>query len=180
MKSTTAAIAATAALTVLLSTGCATPDTWSAPPVAPRGARDEPKLQLPPQKDLELFVEDAAGNIRGSLSSDIAFATASSELLPDTTPILDAAVEQVNSLYADRMICIEGFADGVGDSATNLELSQQRAEAVRDELTARGLTNRLVAIGYGEEYAPDGVPSTKWRRVDLTIDKCMKSDGGQG
>lgn len=146
---------------------------------APRGARLDPELTLPAQKDLALFEEDAAGNIRGSLSSDIAFVSGSADLRPETVPVLERAADQVSELYPGRLICIEGFADGVGDTASNLDLSQRRAESVRDQLASKGITNELVVRGYGEQFAPDGVPSKAWRRVDLTIDKCLQSDGGQ-
>ena len=49
------------------------------------------------------------------------------------------------------VIEIQGHTDNVGSPASNLTLSQQRAEAVRNYLTQRGiLPERVEARGYGE------------------------------
>jgi len=49
------------------------------------------------------------------------------------------------------VIEISGHTDDVGDDASNLTLSQQRAESVRNYLIKKGIAaNRVVAKGYGE------------------------------
>jgi outer membrane protein OmpA-like peptidoglycan-associated protein len=46
---------------------------------------------------------------------------------------------------------IAGHTDNVGDKDTNLKLSQERAEAVRDYLIKKGIAaNRITAKGYGD------------------------------
>ncbi|HSF56672.1 MAG TPA: OmpA family protein [Candidatus Binatia bacterium] len=52
-----------------------------------------------------------------------------------------------------RQITIEGYTDNVGSDNYNLELSQRRAEAVRDFLVQNGISaDRITARGLGEEY----------------------------
>lgn len=52
--------------------------------------------------------------------------------------------------YNGSAITVEGFADPAGSRAYNLELSQRRAEAVRDYLADRGVaSSNVTPIGYG-------------------------------
>jgi outer membrane protein OmpA-like peptidoglycan-associated protein len=52
-----------------------------------------------------------------------------------------------------RQITIEGYTDNVGSDAYNRELSQRRAEAVREFFVQNGISaNRITARGLGEEY----------------------------
>jgi OOP family OmpA-OmpF porin len=53
-----------------------------------------------------------------------------------------------------RSIRIEGHADSRGEESYNLDLSQRRADAVRDFLIANGIrSTRITARGYGEKEA---------------------------
>lgn len=46
-------------------------------------------------------------------------------------------------------VILVGFADSVGNDQTNLRLSQKRADAVREVLEAKGVTN-IESVGFGE------------------------------
>src|SRR6266516_2562676 len=78
------------------------------------------------------------------------------------------------SLVANAAIRIEiaGYTDGTGSAATNLRLSQARAEVVRAYLVSRGVSpTRMIARGYGASN-PIAVNSTpegraQNRRVEL-------------
>ena len=51
---------------------------------------------------------------------------------------------------ANKKMLVEGHTDSRGAVATNLALSLQRANAVRDYLVARGVNaNRIAALGIG-------------------------------
>jgi len=69
---------------------------------------------------------------------------------------------------------IEGHTDSTGSDSYNQELSQRRAEAVRNFLVSNGITgDRIVARGYGESY-PVTVNTTEAgrqqnRRVEVVI-----------
>jgi len=68
---------------------------------------------------------------------------------------------------------IAGYTDNTGDWEYNLDLSQKRADAIRDILINKYKIDpkRIVAIGYGEEYplVPNDTPTNKAlnRRVEI-------------
>ena len=62
---------------------------------------------------------------------------------------MDRVIEYVeNAKAANKSIMLFGFSDAVGDEMINLKLSSDRAKAVADELTRRGIKLAHVA-GYG-------------------------------
>lgn len=58
----------------------------------------------------------------------------------------------VRTYYNGAAITVEGFADPAGSRAYNVDLSQRRADAVREYLASQGVAPSLVrSIGYGSE-----------------------------
>jgi outer membrane protein OmpA-like peptidoglycan-associated protein len=80
----------------------------------------------------------------------IFFETAKATIKKASYKQLDAVVRVLKadpSLYAD----IEGHTDNVGNDEYNMDLSQKRAEAVRDYFVSKGISaDRLTAQGFGE------------------------------
>ena len=82
--------------------------------------------------------------------SIINFPTNSAEIPTISKSLLQKAAANIKQLPAGTVIEIGGYTDNTGDPAANLQLSQQRAEAVRAVLVAAGVdTSMLVAKGYG-------------------------------
>jgi outer membrane protein OmpA-like peptidoglycan-associated protein len=76
--------------------------------------------------------------------------------------------------YPDRVISVEGFSDGVGDTAWNQQLSERRAFAVQSALAALGVDpRRIIVRGYGPAYpiASNDTPEGRQlnRRVEIVI-----------
>ena len=101
----------------------------------------------------------------------VTFETGRSALKPDSYTILDIVAA---SLVANPDIKIEigGHTDATGASATNLRLSQARADAVRAYLASKGVApERMVAKGYGasQPVAPNTTATGRAqnRRVEL-------------
>jgi OOP family OmpA-OmpF porin len=81
---------------------------------------------------------------------DVLFAPNQAELtrgaMRKLYPLVDILKEQPR-----RSIRIEGYTDSSGTESYNLDLSQRRADAVRDFLIDHGISpNRIIARGYGE------------------------------
>lgn len=83
-------------------------------------------------------------------AKNVHFETASSTITEASFSDLDSIVDILLD-YPTIDCLIEGHTDDVGDDDANMALSQRRAEAIRDYLTAKGIDyNRLTAKGYGE------------------------------
>jgi outer membrane protein OmpA-like peptidoglycan-associated protein len=81
----------------------------------------------------------------------INFATGSAEIPSDSDALLTKAAVAFQSAPAGTLIEIGGHTDNSGDPPANMQLSQQRADAVRADLVRQGVNPAmLVARGYGE------------------------------
>jgi OOP family OmpA-OmpF porin len=103
----------------------------------------------------------------------IFFASGSDKILPASFPALDNIVAILKANTTLKLI-VEGYTDNVGKPASNLTLSQKRAEAVTNYLVQKGLdANRLEALGYGQEraVADNSTPAGRAanRRVELKL-----------
>jgi outer membrane protein OmpA-like peptidoglycan-associated protein len=105
--------------------------------------------------------------------SDVLFDTAKYTLKPDAREKL-AKVSGILLAYPDLKVQVEGYTDNVGSQQYNLNLSQQRADAVRDYLVSQGVTaTNTTSIGYGMS-SPIADNSTSAgraqnRRVNLVV-----------
>jgi outer membrane protein OmpA-like peptidoglycan-associated protein len=104
---------------------------------------------------------------------DVLFETARYALRPPAREKL-ARFAGVVLAHPDLAVQVEGFTDSTGSAAVNERLSQQRADAVGDFLTAQGLPrDRVTTRGYGASHpvasndTPDGRRQN--RRVELVV-----------
>ena len=75
----------------------------------------------------------------------------------------------------DRAVRIEGHTDSTGSMATNMVLSQRRADTVADTLASAGIPrSRIVAVGFGPDapVASNATPAGRQqnRRVEVVIE----------
>lgn len=95
-------------------------------------------------------VKDEPRGLVITLSGSVLFASNRSELLPSARSRLDQVAEVLLSTR-ERNITVEGYTDSQGSDAHNLELSQRRADAVRDFLVQKEYQrDRIQARGMGE------------------------------
>ena len=100
------------------------------------------------------------------------FETGKSTLLPESQSVLDGVAESlVNN--PDVLVEVGGHTDNTGRRASNVKLSDARANAVRDYLIAKGVNaSQLTAKGYGPDKPVSDnttvIGRAANRRVELT------------
>lgn len=106
-------------------------------------------------------------------AQQIFFAKNSDKLTPGSLPSLQEVVRLLKD-HAELRMSVDGYTDNTGKAATNLALSQKRAEAVKKYLVQQGVeASRLQAKGHGPEN-PVADNSTeagraKNRRVEMNL-----------
>ncbi len=105
--------------------------------------------------------------------SDVLFRSGSFELLPGARERL-AKVSGIVLAYPSLHVAIEGHTDSVGSDDYNQQLSERRAQAVRDYFVQQGINSSNVeAHGYGktEPIATNDTPEGRQqnRRVELIL-----------
>lgn len=117
-----------------------------APVAAPEPTPAPPPKEDPPPKKSTVTVKDGRLGIPGNIVYEFGKAT----LKPESEPTLQALKEYMEQNKNFR-IRIEGHTDNVGQAASNLKLSQDRAMAVVTWLEQHGLhRDRCLAVGFGD------------------------------
>jgi OOP family OmpA-OmpF porin len=100
--------------------------------------------------DVEVAAQAVAAELTDLLEGTATFRPGSTELSADALDLLDSAIELLIANPSTRLT-VEGHTDSQGSDASNLALSQARAEAVVTYLVQGGVApDRLFAVGYGE------------------------------
>lgn len=94
--------------------------------------------------------EEARGMVI-TLDGAVLFVTGKTELAPIAQQKLSEVAKALNDIDPAKRIVVEGHTDSRGSDETNMELSRQRALAVRDYLVRQGVAeDRITAVGRGE------------------------------
>jgi outer membrane protein OmpA-like peptidoglycan-associated protein len=93
---------------------------------------------------------------------------------PESFDVLEAVASTLLDHPEVTLLRVEGHTDGDGSDDYNLQLSQRRAESVRDWLSQHGVNaERLLPQGYGEQFpvATNRTPEGKEmnRRVEFVV-----------
>ncbi|MDP3274948.1 MAG: OmpA family protein [Deltaproteobacteria bacterium] len=85
------------------------------------------------------------------ITRPVFFATNRDVILPRSIPVLTAVAEVLRAVPRIRRVSVEGHTDDVGDDASNMDLSNRRAQSVMRWLSEHGVeAARLEAHGFGE------------------------------
>jgi outer membrane protein OmpA-like peptidoglycan-associated protein len=134
--------------------------------------KQELRARLLQQLNSILATRDSARGLIANMS-DVLFRSGSFELLPGARERL-AKVSGIVLAYPTLHVAVEGHTDSVGGDDYNQQLSEHRAEAVRDYFVQQGINSaNLEAHGYGknEPIATNDTPEGRQqnRRVELIL-----------
>jgi outer membrane protein OmpA-like peptidoglycan-associated protein len=134
--------------------------------------KQELRARLLQQLNSILATRDSARGLVANMS-DVLFRSGSFELLPGARERL-AKVSGIVLAYPTLHVAIEGHTDSVGSDDYNQQLSERRAQAVRDYFVQQGINSAAVeAHGYGktEPIAANDTPEGRQqnRRVELIL-----------
>jgi outer membrane protein OmpA-like peptidoglycan-associated protein len=110
-----------------------------------------------------------------TLSGGVLFASGKSELLPAAQLKLNSVADALMQQDPDSKMVVEGHTDSQGGDAYNQDLSQRRAQTVRDYLVSRGVAaDRATAQGFGPSRSIADNKSAEGRannrRVEIVVE----------
>ena len=141
---------------------------------AREAAEKKAAMALADLKKLAEVKQDTRGMVI-TLSGAVLFATDQSTLLPAAVIKLNEVADALVKSSLDSNITVEGHTDSQGQRDYNMTLSKKRADAVRDQLVARGVApDRIKSVGYGpdrplvDNKTPENRASN--RRVEVVVE----------
>jgi outer membrane protein OmpA-like peptidoglycan-associated protein len=129
----------------------------------------------------QLRAQRAAGGQVVVSRTGVFFETGGTELSPDARRQLDILANELLA-HPEQDTLIQGYADSRGDEAKNLELSEKRAEVVRDYLASRGVPVdglRVLALGARHPAASNETPAGRASNRRVEIATAFEAPGGR-
>ncbi|MES2310264.1 MAG: OmpA family protein [Verrucomicrobiota bacterium] len=128
------------------------------------------KLELEKaRRDLE--VQETQVRLDMLIKGDVLFDVNSSKIKEGATPTL-RQVALILMEYSKAKVYVVGYADSTGNSAENLKLSRDRAEAVKTYLLGKFeiSSERVIAKGLGEENPVASNQSASGRQLNRRVE----------
>src|SRR5687767_1904645 len=117
----------------------------------------------------------AEDELRVAVRNEVLFDVDSTYLRSESRNTLNDMAGVFNR-YTDTRIAVEGHADSTGSDDYNLDLSQRRANAVRDFLTSQGVGgSRISATGYGESRPRSSNSTPEGRQLNRRVEIFVKA-----
>jgi outer membrane protein OmpA-like peptidoglycan-associated protein len=130
----------------------------------------------------EFQAQQSGRSLSMNLSGDVLFDYDKAALKPEAEQALKK-VAVVLSQFPESKVTVEGYTDSKGTKSSNMQLSRERAQSVKDWLVKNGnvLAANISTKGYGEDYpiapnkGPDGSDNPLGRalnrRVSIIVEK---------
>ena len=110
---------------------------------------------------------------------DVLFDTGSARLREPGVRAVDRLAAFMRQ-YPRRNVAIEGFTDNVGSESYNWELSERRAETVRNAIIAAGIApERLTVRAYGQAYPVASNSDVTGRQLNRRVEVVISDDDGR-
>ncbi len=112
------------------------------------------------------------------INDKVQFELGSDKLLPVSFPLLDAVAAVMVDNPQIEIIEVAGHTDASGGAKRNRQLSQQRAESVRQYMISKGIAKgRLTAKGYGPDQAIAGNDTPEGREANRRVEFVIAKQG---
>jgi outer membrane protein OmpA-like peptidoglycan-associated protein len=130
--------------------------------------QQEQRLQAAAAQSEAMSVARTQDVLTATFKSDVMFDFDSAILKPGAFAEIDRIAGVLNQ-FPQTVVRVEGHTDSKGSEVYNQELSERRANAVKNALVQRGVNaQRVVALGYGESM-PISSNDALNRRVNVVI-----------
>ena len=124
-------------------------------------------------KDIKLLPMDPGSKV---VLNNVFFDTGKSDLRAESYGELDR-LAQIFKLYPNIVIEVSGHTDNLGNRQYNIQLSQKRAEAVREYIISQGVEpERIVAKGYGPDVPRDSNATEEGRQNNRRVEAKILSN----
>jgi len=122
----------------------------------------------------------ADNQLKLNVPNDVSFATGSAAIKPELRAVLDPFAESLKNDPNVRLNIV-GHTDNTGSDAVNNPLSLNRAQSVRDYLTARGVSSgRIETAGHGEREPVADNSTEAGRAKNRRVELFLREPGQQG
>jgi len=113
-----------------------------------------------------------------TLQTETLFDFDSAKLRPEGQEALRNLAAEINSLDDVDSITVDGYTDSTGPEEYNLQLSQRRAEAVKEALVSFGVDPDLITVhGYGESNPVASNDTREGRQQNRRAEITVVGDG---
>ncbi len=137
--------------------------------------KQELRARLLQQLNSILATRDSARGLVANMS-DVLFRSGSFELLPGARERL-AKVSGIVLAYPTLHVAIEGHTDSIGSDDYNQQLSEHRAQAVRDYFVQQGINSGAVeARGYGKNEPIASNDTAEGRQQNRRVELILSGD----
>jgi outer membrane protein OmpA-like peptidoglycan-associated protein len=107
--------------------------------------------------------------------SDILFSIDSASLSAGSKGSLDEIASVLNE-YPKTAVVVQGYTDSTGTEEHNQDLSERRAQAVKNYLVIRGVDEvRMTSLGFGESSPIASNSNESGRRMNRRVDILVKA-----
>lgn len=129
------------------------------------------------QQVSDLQTQDTERGLVLTLGS-VLFETDKATLQSGSRRTVQKVAEFLNQ-YPERKILIEGFTDSRGSDQYNQQLSQDRAQSVRELLVTNGVDpQRIDVTGHGEDYPVASNDNTAGRQQNRRVEIVISKENG--
>ena len=137
--------------------------------------KQELRARLLQQLNSILATRDSARGLIANMS-DVLFRSGSFELLPGARERL-AKVSGIVLAYPSLHVAVEGHTDSVGSDQYNQDLSEHRAQAVRDYFVQQGIPSGAVeARGFGKSEPIASNDTAEGRQQNRRVELVLSGD----